>query len=99
MGDIGDFWNDVKAARKAAGLPARGGGRRRAEPPTKRDEQRFADLGFVKKSEWHWQMQLSGDLLNFWPSKCKWQWRGEVKTANWNELFRLIQSNTQPTPE
>lgn len=92
MGDIGDFWNDVKAARKAAGLPARSGSRRRAEPPSKKDMQKFAGLGLVQKSEWHWQMRLDGDVLDFWPSRCKWQWRDGVKTGNWSELFEMIEA-------
>ena len=90
MGDIGEFWRDVKEARKTAGLPARRRATRRAEPTTKTDKARFEKAGLVQKSEWHWQMRLAGDLLNFWPSKCKWQWRGKVQTGDWSELFTLI---------
>jgi hypothetical protein len=90
MGDMGEFWRDVRDARKAAGLPARRGTRRRAQPLKKADIRKFASLGLEQKSEWHWQMRLAGDLLDFWPSKCKWQWRGEIKTGDWSEFFALI---------
>lgn len=91
MSEMGDFYRDVKQARKDAGLPARGSRKRRAIAPSKKDLATFAALGLMQKSEWHWQMRLAGDLLDFWPSKCRWQWRGEIKQTNWQHLFKMIQ--------
>ena len=90
MGELGEFWRDVRDARRAAGLPARRSVKPRAEPITTKEKRQFAKVGLEQKSEWHWQMRLSGDLLDFWPSKCKWQFRGEIKTGNWDVLFAMI---------
>jgi hypothetical protein len=90
MGDVGDFWRDVHAARKAAGLPARRRVRPRAEAPSRQQLRQFAQAGFEQKGEWHWQMRLAGDLLDYWPSRGKWQWRGKISTGPWSELVKLI---------
>ena len=90
MGDVGDFWRDVKEARRAAGLPARRKVRPLAKPPTKRELREFAAAGLHQCSEWHWQIRLGGDLLDYWPSKNKWRWRGENTEGPWKQLRSLI---------
>lgn len=35
-------------------------------------------LPWHKFTPWHWRVTLQGSDLDFWPSKNKWKWRGEI---------------------
>ena len=89
-GDVGEFWNDVHQARREAGLPSRRKNKDYARSPTKRELRVFAAYGLQQKAEWHWQRRLDGDILDYWPSKDKWQWRTGIHTGTWTELAQLI---------
>lgn len=91
MGDVGDFWNDVKAARKAAGLPARRSFKRKAVKVAFTAAHREA--GWVQHSDWHWQIKLPGGALDYWPSKGKWMFGGVVKQSPFAEVQSFIASN------
>jgi hypothetical protein len=90
MGDVGDFWNDVRAANRAAGLPSRRKRRQRAEPPTKQEMREYAAAGFRQCSEWHWQRRLGDDVVDWWPSTSKWMIGGKVTVGPWAELKALV---------
>ena len=91
MGDIGEFWRDVRDANRAAGLPARRSHHPRAEAPTRKDMAEFKRLGFERKAQWHWQLRIGDRPLDYWPSKCKWQWDGAVTVGPWDEMVALIE--------
>jgi hypothetical protein len=90
MGDLGDYWREHRAYLKSRGI--RRGGSRRAATFVKL-LKRHRDLGFEAKSEWHWQTKVDGDLLDYWPSKNKWRWRGETKTAPWPDIAAFIKAH------
>lgn len=92
MGDIGDYWNDVKAHRKASGLPARRSVKPLAVKTTRKEAAAFREQGLNQRSEWHWQMRLDGDFLDYWPSTFKWRWRGETHRGQWGDLVAFIAS-------
>lgn len=97
MGDTGDFWNDVKAARKAAGLPNRKRHRERAQKVNFTAAHKKA--GWVKRTDWHWQMKLPGGLLDYWPSKSKWMWEYKIKIGPFSDIEAFIASNPQTSSE
>ena len=90
MGDIGEFWRDVRDARRAAGLPARRSHKPPAERATKKEKAAFRAAGLEQKSEWHCQMRIGGELLDYWPSKAKYRFRGETAVASWKALSDRI---------
>lgn len=51
-------------------------------------------VGFEQKSEWHWQRRLDGEVIDYWPSKAKWQFRGEIKVGKWVDLLAVIDPRT-----
>lgn len=46
------------------------------------------------KPEWkkfssvHWQMVIDGDVLDYWPTKSKWRYRGKTQSGNVNKFIR-----------
>lgn len=91
MGDIGDLWNAVKADRKARGLPAR----RRHKDPAElvRFTAKHQVAGWIKHTDWHWQIKLPGGILDYWPSKSKWMWEHQVKISPFAEIEAFIATN------
>lgn len=89
MGDIGDYWREHREYRRSRGLPARS-----SKPPAKRVKFRASDAkaGWRQCSEWHWQRRVAGDLLDYWPSKDKWRWRGETTCGSRGALDRFIKA-------
>lgn len=87
MGDVGDHWREHRAYLKAQG-ESRGGARRIASvvKHTKADQK----AGWVRHTDWHWQVRLGGDLLDYWPSRAKWRWRGVTKVGPRKELDALV---------
>jgi hypothetical protein len=90
MGDVGDYWRDVREHFKSQGR-SRPRGRRRAQfvKFTKTHERD----GFHCCSEWHWQATVAGDLLDYWPSKNKWRWRGVTATGSYADLKSVIEQH------
>src|ERR1035437_2428587 len=98
MGDVGEFWDEVKAARKAAGLPARRSPRPRAEAPSKKESASYKALGLRQLSEWHWQVRLDVALLDYWPSKAKWRWRNMTEVGPFLKLVALVEAQKGAAP-
>lgn len=96
MGDVGDFWRDVKEARKAAGLPARRSHKPRAEKVRFTAAHRKA--GWIQHTDWHWQIRLSGGTLDYWPSKSKWMWEHKVKVGPFADIEAFIATNPATAP-
>lgn len=89
-GDIGEFWRDVRDARKAAGLPARRGHKRPAEPPPKSEVKALKAAGFRQCSDWHWQKRIGSECFDYWPSKGKWRWLGKNATGSVADLLAAL---------
>lgn len=87
MGDVGDYWRDVRAHYKSMGLSRP---RHRRPATLVKFTKKHEALGFRKCSDWHWQITVAGDLLDYWPSKNKWRWRGETRTGHPKNLERFI---------
>lgn len=91
MGDVGDHWRDVREYYRERGISRR----RHKRPAQKvRFKKTHERLGFRQCSEWHWQARIAGDLLDYWPSKSKWRWRGETVTGAFADLEQFIKSKT-----
>jgi hypothetical protein len=48
-------------------------------------------LGFRACTEWHWQARISGVLVDYWPSKGKWSWGGQIETGAADKLLDRIE--------
>jgi hypothetical protein len=46
--------------------------------------------GWRQHTQWHWSTTLLGDHLDYWPSKCKWLWRGQIYYGNDKSVRRFI---------
>lgn len=54
--------------------------------------------GWVQHTDWHWQIKLSGGILDYWPSTAKWMWCGRnVRRGTFAEIEAFIAG--QPKPE
>jgi len=40
-------------------------------------------IKWVKHTSFHWQTKVHGDLLDYWPTKNKWRFRGETHQGGW----------------
>lgn len=61
----------------------------RAKAKFDADRQRFMakavaedDGGWTKHTEWHWSRCVNGERLDYWPSRKKYQWRGQVRRGD-----------------
>jgi hypothetical protein len=91
MGDVGDYWRDVKEWRKSQGLSTS-----RRKPPARFVKFGKAQeaLGFRQCSEWHWQIIVNGKPLDYWPSKNKWRHNDQTTTGKYDDLVAFINHNT-----
>lgn len=48
-----------------------------------------AGEGWVGKHETHWQRQVLGDVLDYWPGPMKFRWRGKTMTG---DVLRFIRN-------
>jgi hypothetical protein len=46
--------------------------------------------GWMKHTSWHWQIRLPGGCLDYWPSRDKWMFRGEVRQSSFAEITAFI---------
>lgn len=87
MGDLGDYWREHKDYQRSKGI-------RRSRPKRSATIVKFKKkheaAGFRQCSEWHWQATVGGDLLDFWPSKNKWRWRGVTHHGSFDELIVAV---------
>ena len=44
---------------------------------------------WTKHTQWHWSRMIDGNRLDYWPSRKKFQWRGEVKRGL-KSMYQLI---------
>lgn len=51
---------------------------------------RHDDGGWTKHTPWHWQRHVGDKLLDYWPSKRKWQFDGRVINGTDRDLVRFI---------
>ena len=47
------------------------------------------DGKWVKHTEYHWSRTVAGHRLDYWPSRKKWQYRGEVRRG---DILKFINS-------
>jgi len=96
MGDVGDFWRDVRDARRAKGLPARPSRPKpRAVQPRRDELLAFVAAGFEQRSQWHWQRRIGDLLLDYWPSKAKWRFRDQNHVGTWKELLVFVEKEAR----
>lgn len=69
MGDMGDFYRDWDAAKKAAKE------KRLADAECQFNAQNAT--GWVRHTPYHWSRDLCGDRMDYWPSTGKWRWRNK----------------------
>ena len=55
------------------------------------------DGGWTKHTPWHWQRQVGGKLLDYWPSRRKWQWGGRIVYGTDQDLARFIAKRSEAT--
>lgn len=58
---------------------------RQTEPPE----------GWTKHTHYHWSRQLKGKRLDFWPSKDKWMYEGQIMCG---DVDSFIAYHEQPRP-
>lgn len=51
------------------------------------EAQAADDGGWTKHTQWHWSRIVDGERLDYWPSRKKYQYRGEVKRG---DVMKLI---------
>lgn len=63
------------------------------------DRQRFMekavaedDGGWTKHTEWHWSRLVNGERLDYWPSRKKYQWRGQVRRG---DVMAIVQQQKE----
>jgi len=95
MGDVGDYWREHREYRRRKGLPAKS-----PKPPARVVDfsAKWKHLGFKRFTTWHWQIELTGGLLDYWPSKTKWRYRGETVAGTVGQLEKLIKREQVGTP-
>jgi hypothetical protein len=42
------------------------------------EQNKQSKLPWKEFTPWHWRVTLQGDALDFWPTKNKWRWRGDI---------------------
>lgn len=35
--------------------------------------------GWTIRTEYHWQRMVAGHLMDYWPSRNKWRWKGKTR--------------------
>lgn len=67
-------------------------------------ETKIRDLpkvGWIKHTAFHWQARVHGEILDYWPTKVKWRFRGETRSGHFRDLrhhraVREFIANVQP---
>lgn len=54
--------------------------------------------GWTKHTPYHWQRRLAMDVLDFWPTRGRWRWRGKsYKGTPW-ALADFIEGHKYDAP-
>lgn len=56
----------------------------------------MAKTDWHKFTKWHWKTEIDGKRLDYWPTKRKWKFKGELHTG---DIERFIESLEQPETE
>jgi hypothetical protein len=56
------------------------------------DAKSVDDGGWTKHTEFHWSRSVNGERLDYWPSRKKFQYRGQVRRGN---VMRIIKTSNQ----
>lgn len=53
--------------------------------------------GWTQRTEYHWQRDLMGDTVDYWPSRNKWRWRNKTRCGNVKPWLakKLAENNPQ----
>ncbi len=78
MGDMGDFFNDLKEHNKA---------RRHKNL----EEAQKSEIDWTKHTPWHWSITLQDDRLDYWPTKNKFRWRNRTYHGTVDAFIRKRQ--------
>lgn len=46
------------------------------------------DGGWIKHTDWHWQRELNGKRLDYWPSRKKFMYEGQVMRGDVYDFMR-----------
>lgn len=55
-------------------------------------------IDWHKFTKWHWRTTIDGKSLDYWPSKLKWRFDGELHTGD-VEAFIAALADAAPEPE
>ena len=50
------------------------------------------DGGWTKHTPYHWSRMIDGDRLDYWPSRKKWQYRGQVRRGL-KSMYAILRGN------
>ena len=84
MSDRDPIWDALKA---------------RSKEKFSKDRQTFMskavaedDGGWIKRTEYHWQRLVAGKLLDYWPSRSKFQYDGVVRRGDVKEFIKRTEA-------
>jgi hypothetical protein len=52
--------------------------------------------GWTIRTEYHWQRDLLGDVVDYWPSRNKWRWRGKTHHGSIKRWLEKRQEENNP---
>ena len=53
------------------------------------------DGGWTKHTEYHWSRFVAGERLDYWPSRKKFQWRGQVLRG---DVMKIVRAAPEAKP-
>lgn len=54
---------------------------------------------WFRHTPYHWSMMIGGKKLDYWPTKKKWQWQGEVRKGDIDSFIRTLKAEHPPVSE
>lgn len=76
------IWQDLKACKKEKFDADRARFLAKA--------QAADDDGWTKHTQWHWSRMVNGERLDYWPSRKKYQYRGEGRRGDVMQIVNHI---------
>lgn len=52
------------------------------------------DGGWTHHTPYHWSRKVAGHLLNYWPSRKKFQYRGKVRRGDVNAFIAKLEARS-----
>lgn len=89
MGEAGDYWRAHRDYLRSRGISRRGTKR---PAVAVRLTKQWQAVGFRACTEWHWQARIGDVLIDYWPSKGKWSWAGQVESGAADQLLDRIKA-------